>query len=510
VNKEAISLIISILLFMTVISAEEFFSDSVRSNDIVSANNKTIEVTLSSENIAYITYGNQSMIIPEGECRTKGNTEFCIGTIEFLHRNYTTFENIYETTLDVNHLDVLDFNKTISDDEIAIGETTDISIIIRNTGNTIMNIAFNDTYPTEKFTISNVEGCGFNEKTNVIDWTGTMPPNARVRCSYTVQGEEPTTYKSTAAVWYDDGEVQESIGRETTLKVKNNSLKVTTSFNNTKIKIGDALNVTVTLENINEEEIEVNEFTIAFSNGIKLFELIGDGRKDSGKIKWEGTLAADEKKEIAMQLQFTHRGDANISAKQKYKEGNFLREFDSTATIPVGCDCPRVDHSNINNLKAGEEIPLRIVLHNPSRTQKFSNVKITHATSIPQLLLQQISTTTIPPNDEIVLVNEKIYVPEKTSYYNVTVEYTTEFDQLITESTSIMIKSETTANESIIAEKAEPKAIENKTEVKGEVNSTQVQQPQETSTPKTGTITGIVVIVFIAIAVIAIIKLLMR
>ena len=95
----------------------------------------------------------------------------------------------------------------------------------------------------------------------------------------------------------------------------------------------------------------------------------------------------------------------------------FLRDFENIISIPVVCDCPRVEHSSVENLRPAAEIPLRILIKNPSKVQSFKNVKITSATNIAQIAPQELLFTVFLPNDEIVLVSEPVIVPETGFFY---------------------------------------------------------------------------------------------
>src|SRR3989344_6654673 len=95
--------IVPIVFLMLVISAaadESLFSGTVRDGEIITAGNLSIELTVAGEGAAYLKYDSQALLIPEGECRSKGNIDFCIGAITYVSRNVTTYEELYETTLD--------------------------------------------------------------------------------------------------------------------------------------------------------------------------------------------------------------------------------------------------------------------------------------------------------------------------------------------------------------------------------------------------------------------------
>ncbi|HLD33350.1 MAG TPA: hypothetical protein VJB66_01400 [Candidatus Nanoarchaeia archaeon] len=514
-KRSIVPVLIMIVALSATALAESLFTGTVKDGEIVTAGNLSIELTVAGEGAAYLKYDSQALLIPEGECRSKGNIDFCIGAITYVSRNVTTYEELYETTLDVTHLEALELNKTTEKTDIYTDESTGVSIVFKNTGKTdLVDIQYNDTYPAN-FLIKDVQGCSFNKAANTVQWFGTMTQNARFRCSYTLMGMKPISYKSNAAAFYNDGMFTNTVSYETKLNIKNYSLQVTPKFNKTTVSIGDAVNMTIRIKNIDDAELEVSDFIITLPKDAKLLDIGGDIQRNAGKITWSDTLVSDEEKIFSMQIQLLNRGDNIMAIQYKYKEGQFFRDLSDEIKIPVHCDCPAIEHSSIDMLSAGSDLPFRVVLKNPSRLQKFKSLKVTGTTNIAQFTPPSINFDTFLPNDEAVIVSDTIRVPETGFfYYNMSIEYTTEFGQEIIDKKEIVIKAQEYAQ-------AQGGAVINETEVKEEVI---VSDEKEAPVPvaqeqhvkiikpsdRTGTIVGSMIVGFVVIILGAVIKLLLR
>ena len=327
--KKRLYLFLLLVILPSVLAVEdEIFSDTVRSGTIT-GEALTFDINV-ADTAVYIRYNNQATLIPAGECKIRDNLRFCIGSIAFVYRNSTTWENVYETTLDIYLEQLLEMNKTLEKTTLLIDEQTPGKIVLRNTGSVIAkDIVLQDSYG-DGFALSDVEQCDIVG--DMIEWRGTMDPNARVICTFTVTALKPQTYTSKTRLSYFDGIMQNNITGELKLKVQNNSLKITPKFNASELEIGDALNITFKVENIQAADLEVKSLVFTFPFDIlEMTSPNSDVKKAGNKISWAGTLEKNDPFNITVQIRATRSGNFPIHIEQRYLEGQFIR--DSSADV---------------------------------------------------------------------------------------------------------------------------------------------------------------------------------
>ena len=509
-------IIIALLTLPVAFAAEkEIFSDTVQGGDTITAEGLIFYVTM-TDTAAYIKHNNQGNIIPAGECKIKENLNLCIGTITYIGRNSTTWEDIYETDLDIYIIQNFELNKTIEKTTLLIGESTEVKVTLRNTGSVAAtNIIFQDPY-ADVFTISNLDQCSING--NTVEWRGEMSPIARVICTYTLTALKPQTYTSEAVLSYFDGVLSHNLTNKITIKVQNNSLRITPLYNSSGLEIGDAINLSFVLENIQSGELDVKLVTFHIPSAFDIIDITStdsDVKKSGTTVTWTGTLTKNVPLNTTIQLRATRPGSHVIPIEQRYTEGSFIRDITNEVPVPVACNCPIIESASFSAV-AGTEIPFRVSLSNPSKTQKYKIITFNLNTNIPNIL-QINSIDEFLPRESILLTNIKFIVPEtEMYYYNLTAEYETAFKQKLTVNKQIVITPK--AVTASIVENETSEVVQNVTDQAPQENTTldanqtaELAPPEpekEPTTKKLAIIAGI--IVFLIVQVFIIVRLMKR
>ena len=488
-KKRLLLFLILVILPIVLAAEDEIYSDTVRSGTIT-AEALTFDINV-ADTAVYIRYNNQATLIPAGECKIRDNLRFCIGTISFVSRNSTTWENVYETTLDIYLEQLLEMNKTLEKTTLLIDEQTPGKIVLRNTGSIpAKDIVLQDSYG-DGFALSDVEQCDIVGDT--IEWRGAMDPNARIICTFTITALKPQTYTSKTKLSYFDGILQNNVTGELKLKVQNSSLKITPKFNASDFEIGDALNITFKVENIQAEDLEVKSlvFTVPFDI-LEMSSSNSDVKKAGNKINWAGTLEKNNPFNITLQIRATRSGNFPVHIEQRYLEGQFIRDSSADVTIPVICHCPIIDVSDMND---GQ---IRISLFNPSRTQRYENLMIDSDSNIPNIVIPAINE--LLPRESILLVNTPLAESEVQRYINITATYESQFKQELLTSKFIKINHVKQAEETPSEEEIEESLIiidENETTALSEILSDiSIPMPRDNRT-RTILIGGAIVIVVV-------------
>ena len=442
--KKRLFTIVFLLLLPSVLSLteESLYSGTIKDGEKVNAGNFEFDFKVASEGGVFIRYNGKGIIIMEGDCKYKDNLHFCVGDISWAYRNVELWKDIYQAEVDIWVLKgELEITKTIEKTKLLIDDTSQIETLLQNTGSeAIQNVVFKDDYP-DSIRITNIEGCSFNKKSNSVEWEGDLAPQVKKSCSYTLSGLQAVKHDSKAEASYFDGvTVQNAYSDEVEIEVQNYSLQTETSLSKDRVGIGDPVNFSIVLENINnEEEISVLSFKVDIPATLKILK-----RKELTKkgqtLSWRGDLESNEKKNLTMELQAIRIGNTPIYIEKQYRVGKFTRRFTETLNMNVYCDCLTINYEVSDEIVPGKETNFKVTLSNPSYKNKFKDVKIDVSSDIPfaEELTNFYQVFDIGKNR--VLYDYKIKVPEQGYYYNISVNYKSEYGQYFTSKKNILIK----------------------------------------------------------------------
>jgi len=472
--KKRLFVIVFLLFLPSVLSLteESLYSGTVEDDEKVNAGNFEFEFKVASEGGVFIRYDGKGIIIMEGDCKYRDNLHFCVGDISWAYRNMELWKDIYQAEVDIWALKgELDITKNIEKTRLLIDDTSQIETLLQNTGSeAIQNVVFKDDYP-DSIRIANIEGCSFNKKNNGVEWEGDLAPQVKKSCSYTLSGLQAVKHDSKAEASYFDGvTVQNAYSDEVEIEVRNYSLQTETSLSKDRVGIGEPVNFSIVLENINnEEEISVLSFKVDIPATLKILKKSRELNKKGNILSWRGDIEINEKKNLTMELQAIRTGNTPIYIEKQYKVGEFTRKFTETPNMNVYCDCLTINYEVSDEIVPGKETNFKVYLLNPSFTNKFKDIKINVFSNIP--FADQISNfySVLDKGKSIMLYDYNIIVPEGGSYYyNISVNYKSEYGQYFKDKKHILIK------EGVVEEIEE--ALNETTIVKAEIEEKETEE----------------------------------
>ena len=464
--KKGLFPIVFLLFLPTVLPLTEdsLYSGTVHDGKIVNAGNFEFQFQVASEGGVLIKYGAHTTAVMEDDCKYRDNLHFCVGNISFAYRNVTIWKDVYQAVVDIWIIKgELEITRNIEKTKLLIGETSEVEVFLDNIGsNDVQNITYKDSYPSS-IRITNIEGCSLNG--NNIEWSGDLKSNVKNSCSYTLVGLESVKHNSKAEASYFDGvSAQNAYSDEVEIEVQNYSLQVKTYLNKDKIEIGNSVNLSLALENINEnQEIDVLSFKINVPPNLKILKKSRELTEKGQTLSWRGNIGSEEKKNFTMELSTKRTGNVTIYLEEQYKVGGFTRKFTKPIDLEIYCDCPMIKHQVSDKFVPGEENDFKVYIFNPSYENKFNDIKIDIFTNIPNADKISKAYSVLDKRKNIALFNKKIMVPEKeVYYYNVSISYKSDYGQYFKERKGILLGGGVFESEEIIEQTSETSKVESK------------------------------------------------
>ena len=464
--KKGLFPIVFLLFLPTVLPLTEdsLYSGTVHDGKTVNAGNFEFQFQVASEGGVLIKYGAHTTAVMEDDCKYRDNLHFCVGNISFAYRNVTIWKDVYQAVVDIWIIKgELEITRNIEKTKLLIGETSEVEVFLDNIGsNDVQNITYKDSYPSS-IRITNIEGCSLNG--NNIEWSGDLKSNVKNSCSYTLVGLESVKHNSKAEASYFDGvSAQNAYSDEVEIEVQNYSLQVKTYLNKDKIEIGNSVNLSLALENINEnQEIDVLSFKINVPPNLKILKKSRELTEKGQTLSWRGNIGSEEKKNFTMELSTKRTGNVTIYLEEQYKVGGFTRKFTKPIDLEIYCDCPMIKHQVSDKFVPGEENDFKVYIFNPSYENKFNDIKIDIFTNIPNADKISKAYSVLDKRKNIALFNKKIMVPEKeVYYYNVSISYKSDYGQYFKERKGILLGGGVFESEEIIEQTSETSKVESK------------------------------------------------
>jgi len=424
---------------------ELIYSGTVDSGDAVEIENNLFEFNIDPVSSKVSVQINISgMIISSGECKVKDNFDICIINISFSYKNLTDYRDVYKADVKIYQIkSKIDVTHTIGKSNILIGEETTGELTIENTA----DVAAEDVLATIKLPSSilatDLEGC---KKTfDSIVFNEDIHPTQIKKCTYKILGLVGGDFELAANVTYFNG-IEKVSATANTIdgEVYNHSLKISSKLNESKFNIGKKLNLTINVENINDEyDLTVTTFKIKIPQDLLLIKKPKDTIRNNRVLSWSGSLAANNNKNFLIQLQAKRTGNHSVTAEASYKVSKFLRSAKSKSIVEVYCDCPYILYDLSEQITLPEQkTGLRAFIVNPGKTQDFKNVKINYNTNIPDIPDFSVTHTDIKPLQSIKIFSSPFIGPnaDEIYHFNITATYESENGQIFVQKENIEIR----------------------------------------------------------------------
>lgn len=452
------------------ISGDLEFSGTVNDGDKVEIAGKTFEFRIDSVSSKVLVEIDASgVIVNNGECKLRDRFNICVQDISFSYKNLTTYRYVYKALIEVYRLkSTIKATISIEKDEILIDEETIVELSIENTA----DISAEDVMATinlpSSILVTDVIGCKLVSG-NVVFKDNVHPTQIR-KCTYKIRGLTADDFELKANISYNDGtEIKSLSSNGVDVKVYNYSLKISSNENKTSFNIGEKINLTIKVENINGEyDLDVTTLSIKIPEKLLLLKRPPNTRGTRKIISWSGSLGPEENKEFLLQLQGLVTKNYTVSTEASYKINKFLRKTKEDVNIEVKCDCPYIKHEFSNEIVVPEQGSVLLAnIINPSSANSFSNVKLDFVTNVPGIEEYSKVYNTIRPGEIIKIFDSSIIGPSlgQFYYFNITASYESANNQVFVVKDNIIIKiPEEEKIKEIIEEGPEGEIEEEKTE----------------------------------------------
>ena len=233
------------------ITQENVFSGTVYKGDVEQIEGKEFEFIVIKDYVS-VNIDVMGVTIKNGECKIRNNFNVCVSNVSWDRRNSTTWEDIYKALVDIYVIKSdLTLTQNMPKTELLVGEEVNVKLSLENTADIpAENVLLTQAYPIE-ILVSDPEGCSL--AFNTITFKGQVNPRQIRTCAYKIKGLKPVTYGVLAEASYFDGIETKNITETQTITVLNYSLELDITKDKDKITLGENLEFSLTLRNINED-----------------------------------------------------------------------------------------------------------------------------------------------------------------------------------------------------------------------------------------------------------------
>ena len=423
---------------------ESVYSGTVKHGEIIEISDRNFQFRVdSASSKVVVDIGSSGMIVENGECRIKDNFDVCVKNISFSYRNLTTYLDIYQAEVEIYLIKSnVDVTHTIDKSSILIGEEATAEFSVENTADVVAKDFSATIALPDSVSVTPIEGC--KKSFDSITFREDIHPKQVKKCTYNIKGLFGDEFELAANASYFDGvETVSADSDSVSVKVYNDSLKISSELNKS-IEIDEIFNITINIENINDQyELAVTSFNIKIPGNILIIKKPKDMARNNQVLSWSGNLIPKEKKSLVAELQARKTGNYTVAAEASYKISKFLIATDHKSDIEVSCDCPYISKElSPKSYAPGQKILLRAFLINPDNSRTFSNIKLNYVTSMPELQDFSTTYTEIKAKGSIGIFDSSFDAPELGNVYhfNISAAYESKNNEVFFEKESIVIK----------------------------------------------------------------------
>jgi len=404
---------------------ELIYSGTVEDRDVIDIAGSLFEFRIDYvSNKVLVEIDITGIILKSGECKIKGNFDICISNISFSYRNLTTYYEVYKTDVKVYQIkSKLVIKNSIEKNNILINEETTAELTLENTADLVASDVTATIDIPPSILVTNVEGC--KKIADTIVFQDNVHPRQIRKCTYGIRGLSPDEFELTADVSYFDGVEQINTTSNTiTPKVYNYSLKIKSKLNKTKFDIEEEFDLTINVENINDQHsLTITTLSINLPGRLLVIKTPPGTTINNNRIGWSGTLAPEESKDLVIKLKSLRTGNFPVLTEASYKISKFLRKAEESANIDIDCDCPYITHVFSQQIDVPEQnVRLKVFLVNPNKIHSFRNVDISYFSDIPHIQDYSTVYSEIKPLETIKIFDSSITGPGLDEVYHLNIQ----------------------------------------------------------------------------------------
>ncbi len=426
----AVLVVLALSLFITLtpgalsIYGETLYSGSVEDGKTVDVGGMpfTFRVEQVSSKI-YAEFNSSAVIVPSFECRVKGSLNICAKNISFAYTNSNESRDVYKADVEITMIkSKIEASHSISKQSLLIDEEAIAELKVQNIADiSAKNLVATIDIPSNLF-LGEVEGC--KKLYNRVILADEITPAEIKTCSYKLTGLAAGDFELKPDIAYFDGVGDvNATSAAVQGKVYNRSLKISPLLNKSSFDIGEKFNLTLNIENTNEEyTLDISLMNLKLPANLLLLKQPKEFSKNKNILTWRGSLAPKEAAGFIMELQSYATGNYSIIAESVYKEGKFSRKSEDKLGIEIYCDCPVIQHELApESFESSQPVRLTARLSNPNNAQEFSNLGISYKSSIPEIKSGSLNYGKISPLEVIDIMESSFAAPPPGQVYELNI-----------------------------------------------------------------------------------------
>lgn len=428
--------VISCILLISLLAAASSASKEVYDGWVEEAvtydvEGKPLFVSVTPDNeVIYVKYGDGTA----GGIFNQSNETLDIYTIYYMgarHGRYDTVKDKevleYHVIIETNAADIR-ITKELNKELLYPNEEGVMSIRFENQG-ALPAERFNYIERYANFTLEEHSGCEIKNDTVVV--STEIVSEAEHVCRFYISDDEEREYEAQGDATYYNGLSSTSLtSPKTTIEVHKPELKGDINTSIEDIKVGDVVDINVTLFNTHETDpINTNNLVLSSSEGVETVKLNLRPHKikewvatENGNYKVEDWIPPETNKSFRIRVRFLKSGLQTITYSGTFEVVGAVRELDLTKVIDVRMDELDIYDNEEYRLDPGVPDDLPIFLGNRGGGD-YSFRDITIAITSPDLNISTVrEVESIGPKEFIPLFPDKIDVPEQAGSKNITVD----------------------------------------------------------------------------------------
>ena len=236
---------------------------------------KAIHIIQTNSTIIYFPNGMAAVIyMSNTSCAKEWLYSVCQMGVKYEKNGIEVPPYIHDSNIEISMKLYLNFSnvdlelvRAFDSEQFYVDEPVDIIATINKTGDEdITNISFIDTY-SKNFSVVSLGGC--TKQGNRIVWKGDLNQSSIHFCRYRITPLKSTKYENKAKLSFKVFDKTQTKTYDLPMDVKKNSLIINISYENKTYKIGDSIKINLTLEALNDLEIDELKIWLADSYRIQ-------------------------------------------------------------------------------------------------------------------------------------------------------------------------------------------------------------------------------------------------
>lgn len=374
-------ILLSLILLCLTVASAGFFDDAKRiekgtyySGETIVAKNQvfTVIVSTSLDKIG-LMYDGELEVINENSCQRIGDLGFCVEDIEE-EIDESEERGKRKAVIEVYDLIAkINVSREITEGSLIVGEDTTIEVKLTNEGEEDTQVVYIDEFPKG---IEIVKAKNALIQGNRIYWSGLLRDGKDVEFEYDIRAVGDVDSKLKARLEYDD----EKYYSDDIKLISKTVLKHIFDWEFNPVVLEQETNLNVTLKNLEDDEIEVKNFTIIFPEALQVWK----GSLPIKEYSWEGDIKENRTKKFHFTIEAIKSGGHDIITKTLFEfkdkknlsvtEKETLEVKEAELIIRIGFGDPAKKEKEIESLQSKW---FRVDIQKPNEEIELHNINVT-------------------------------------------------------------------------------------------------------------------------------------